>query len=147
MIDGRALIARSIDLLVLKPAKEESEGASARLLKIEAQFKAKAKDLQGTALSLEGLKNSEKKTLLLKVIVRQKMKLNYVLQVHLMNHLHYIFQVVVLSLAILRKQKSLQWYAQPQQQLYRENPIQLQAIHYIAIPKMHQLPKRMILKL
>jgi len=62
MIDGRALIARSIDLLVLKPAKEKSEDASARLLKIEAQFKAKAKDLQGAALSLEGLKNSEKKT-------------------------------------------------------------------------------------
>ena len=62
MLAGRALIARSIDLLALKPAKKESEDASARLLKIEAQFKSKAKDLQGAALSLEGLKNSEKKT-------------------------------------------------------------------------------------
>lgn len=62
MLAGRDLIARSIDLLVLKPAKEKSEDARARLLKIETQFKAKAKDLQGAALSLEGLKNSEKKT-------------------------------------------------------------------------------------
>ena len=62
MLEGRNLIARSINLLELKPAKEESKAASARLVKIEEQFKAKAKDLQGAALSIESLKNSEKKT-------------------------------------------------------------------------------------
>lgn len=62
MLNGRALIARSIELLALKPGKEKSEDASARLLKIEEQFKSKSKDLQGAAISLERLKNSEKKT-------------------------------------------------------------------------------------
>ena len=62
MLEGRNLIARSINLLALKPAKEESKAASARLAKIEEQFKAKAKDLQGAALSIESVKNSEKKT-------------------------------------------------------------------------------------
>lgn len=62
MLDGRKLIDRSIELLALKPAKEESKAASARLVKIEEQFKSKSKDLQGAMLSLEGIKNSEKKT-------------------------------------------------------------------------------------
>ena len=62
MLEGRNLIARSINLLELKPAKEESKDASARLVKIEEQFKSKAKDLQGAMLALEALKNSEKKT-------------------------------------------------------------------------------------
>jgi hypothetical protein len=62
MLEGRNLIARSIKLLSLKPAKEESKAASARLLKIDEQFKSKAKDLQGAMLSIEGIKNSEKKT-------------------------------------------------------------------------------------
>ena len=62
MLEGRNLIARSINLLAFKPAKEESKAASARLAKIEEQFKAKAKDLQGAALSIESVKHSEKKT-------------------------------------------------------------------------------------
>ena len=62
MLEGRNLIARSIELLALKPAKEESKAASARLVKIEEQFKSKSKDLQGAMLSIEGIKNSEKKT-------------------------------------------------------------------------------------
>ena len=45
ILEGRNLIARSIELLAHKPAKEESKTASVRLVKIEEQFKAKAKDL------------------------------------------------------------------------------------------------------
>ena len=60
MLAGRDLIARSINLLALKPAKEESKAASARLVKIEEQFKSKAKGLQGAMLCIEGIKNSEK---------------------------------------------------------------------------------------
>ncbi len=62
MLDDRKLIARSIDLLALKPAKVESKSARERLVRIEEQFKAKAKDLQGAFLAIEGIKNSEKKT-------------------------------------------------------------------------------------
>ena len=62
MLEGRNLIARSIELLAHKPAREESKAANARLVKIEEQFKAKAKDLQGAAQSIELVRNSEKKT-------------------------------------------------------------------------------------
>lgn len=62
MLEGRDLIARSINLIAGKPARGKLEEAKQRLLKIEEQFKSKGKDIQSAALSLEKVKNSEKKT-------------------------------------------------------------------------------------
>ena len=58
MLDDRKLIARSIDLLALKPAKDQSKSARERLVKIEEQFKAKAKNLQGAFLAIRKRKLS-----------------------------------------------------------------------------------------
>ena len=62
MLTGRDLIGRSISLIALKPAKGELEQAQERLLKIGEQFKTKEKDILSASLSLEKVKNSEKKT-------------------------------------------------------------------------------------
>ena len=62
MLDGRNLISSSIGLMADKPTNSKLANAKARLLNIEKQFKSKGKDLQGASLSLEKVKNSEKRT-------------------------------------------------------------------------------------
>ena len=62
MLDGRDLIARSITRILLKPAKGDLARTKGKLLKLEEQFEAKAKDFQGASISLGLVKNSEKKT-------------------------------------------------------------------------------------